>query len=178
MRGIENDWIQLDLEKSYWWCQAFISTWATVCCLLVIQGIYQNKTIQTKEDSSIYYLWAASKLFLYSKGWIAIFSRHLNSLSKRKRIGRIFEAFSQPYNHMSHTLSVDECRNYLWRRLIIFLLRDIQDRKYRTFLETHCVSASLQMLFLVFVTTKNSKPNQNKRTPNWGIINYKYSFIA
>lgn len=117
---------------------------------------------QTKEDSSIYYLWAVSKLFFYSKGWVAIFSRHLNSLSKRKRMRRIFEAFSQSYNHMSHTLNVDECRNCLRQGLIVYLLRDIQDRKYRTFLETHCVSTSLQKLFLAFVTT-NSKPNQNKK---------------
>lgn len=136
--------------------------------------ISKQNYIQTKEDSSMYYLWAVSKLFLYSKGRVAIFSRHLNSLSQRKRIGRILEAFSQPYNHMSHTLSVDECRNCLWQGWIIFLLRDIQDRKYRTFLETHCVSACLQKLFLGFVTTTaNSKPSQNKKpqTEAWLIIN-------
>lgn len=77
-----------------------------------------------------------NKLFLQSKGWVAIFSSHLKSLSERKRIGKIFEAFFQPYNHMSHTFNVDECRNCLWQWLIIFPLRDVQDRKYRTFFGT------------------------------------------
>lgn len=105
-----------------------------------------------------------NKLFLQSKGWVAIFSSHLKSLSERKRIGEIFEALFQPYNHMSHTFNVDECRNCLWQWLIIFPLRDVQDRKYRTFFGTLCVSANLQKFFLWFV--KQQQQNKTYPPPN------------
>lgn len=113
-----------------------------------------------------------NKLFLQSKGWVAIFSSHLKSLSERKRIGEIFEAFFQPYNHMSHTFNVDECRNCLWQWLIILPLRDGQDRKYRTFFGTLCVSANLQKFFLWFV-----KQQQQNKTPPKLSLSPPLSFI-